>query len=342
MPWTRALKASITGLPAVMPVGGFVLAFAGSFLYFSLAGGDGRGDATGPLAARGDGSAGRRAAPAKGGLVVAFSGAADEPGQGYLARVSLDGSVARMLLEPPRDGGQASNAAPAVSPDGTTVAFQRAVAGPSGPFPPFVFLMRLDGSGAERRLSRGRAAEVDPAWSPDGTRIAFSREVAGRFDLVASAPDGSGLTRLSRTPGFDELNPDWSPDGGRIVFARFENGVENGSGDLLLANPDGTHERALLEDEHDNSSPAWSPDGQRIALIRDGRVAIMAVDGNSPRPLTGATGPRESGPSWSPDGAHIVFTREPGSIVIVRADGSHPVTVPFEKPVIDAVWEPSR
>ncbi|MGH2743114.1 MAG: TolB family protein, partial [Thermoleophilaceae bacterium] len=286
-----------------MPVAAFALAFAGSLLYFSLADGDGSGDAPAPAAAPPDRSAGRRGAPAEGRLVVTFNAAADEPGKGYLARVALDGSVARMLLEPPRRGRLASNAAPAVSPDGTTVAFQRALAGPSRGLPPFVYLMGLDGSGAERRLTRGRAAEVDPAWSPDGTRIAFSREVGGRFDLFASAPGGSALKRLSRTPDADEFSLGWSPDGSRIVFARYERGVEHGSGDLLLANADGTGERLLLGDEHDYSSPAWSPDGRRIALIRDGHLAVMGADGTTPRPLEAVCWParrRSAAPAGTP------------------------------------------
>jgi TolB protein len=328
-------------LPAGMPVGAFALAFAGSLVYFSLADGNRRDDAPVSAAASADRSAGRRGAPAEGGLVVTFSAAPDEPGKGYLARVALDGSVSRMLLEPPGDRGLASNASPAMSPDGTTVAFQRALAGPSGGLPPFVYLMRLDGSAAERRLTRGHAAEVDPAWSPDGTRVAFAREVAGRFDLFAGAPDGSGLTRLSHTPDLDELSPAWSPDGSQIVFARYENGVEHGSGDLLLANGNGTDERLLLGDGHDYSSPAWSPDGRRIAFLRDGHLAVMVVDDSTPRRLTSAKGPKETRPSWSPDGARIALTRDPGSILIVAADGSHPVTVPFEKPANAAVWEPA-
>ena len=350
MQWIRALVGRITHAPAGLPVGAFALAFAGSFLYFSLVDDDGRGDVLAPASGsdgrvdaptRADQNDARRARSAAGSLVVTFSVAADEPGNGYLARVALDGSVAHVLLEPPHDGGQASNASPAVSPDGTTVAFQRAVAGPSGAFPPFIHVMRLDGSRAERRLTHGRAAEVDPAWSPDGTRIVFSREVDGRFDLFVGTFDGSALTRLTRTRDFDELAPAWSPDGSRIAFERVERVVQHGSGDLLLANADGTGESLLLGDQHDYSSPAWSPDGRRLALVRDGQLAVMGVDAATPRPLIGATGAMKVRPSWSPDGTRIAFIREPGSIVIVAADGSHAVRVPLDKPATAAVWEPT-
>jgi Tol biopolymer transport system component len=350
MQWIRALKGRLTLLPAGLPAVAFALAFAGSFLYFSLVDDDGRADApaapnrsegSGDAPAPTDRSDGRRGRAPAARLAVAFTATADEVGKGHLARVALDGSVVRMLLEPPGHGRQASNAAPAVSPDGTTVAFQRALWGPRGAHGPFIYVMRLDGSGAERRLTRGGAAEVDPAWSPDGTRIAFSREVEGRFDLFASAKNGSAATRLTRTQDFDELSPAWSPDGSRIVFARYESGVENGSGDLLLANADGTGETPLLRDEHDYSSPAWSPDGRRLALVRDGHLAVMGADAATPRPLTGATGPMEARPSWSSDGARIAFIREPGTIVVVAADGSHAVTVPFDKPANAAVWEPA-
>src|SRR5918992_801330 len=153
MRWNRARNARVTRLP----VGAFALAFAGSFLYFSLADGDGRG-------------ARPRDAPAEGGLVVTFSAAADEPGKGYLARVALDGSVARMLLEPPGGGGLASHGRPPGSPGGTTVAFSRAVGGRFD-----LFAGASDGSALTRLTHTRGLDELSPAWSPDGSRIVFAR-----------------------------------------------------------------------------------------------------------------------------------------------------------------------
>jgi Tol biopolymer transport system component len=271
---------------------------------------------------------------------VTFSVAVENPDRGFLASIRLDGSDVRMLVEPPGSRGAAANAAPAVSPDGKRVAFQRAVATPERGLPPFIYLVRLDASRPERRLTRGRAPEVDPAWSPDGRRIAFCRAVHGRFDLFTSAPDGTGVRRLTRTPAVDELGPAWSPDGDRIAFARYQDGPENGSGDLWTTRADGSGAKRLLGGRHDYSSPAWSPDGRRIALVQDGHVAVMDAHGTAPRRITGDGQPMEWRPNWSPDGTRIVFTRDPGTILVVDPDGSHLVEVPFEQPATGAAWEP--
>jgi Tol biopolymer transport system component len=66
-----------------------------------------------------------------------------------------------------------------------------------------------------------------------------------------------------------------------------EHGLENGSGDLWLANGDGSGETRLLGGDEDDSSAPRSPDGRRIALLRDSRLAIINADGTSLRRLTG-------------------------------------------------------
>jgi Tol biopolymer transport system component len=313
----------------------FALSFAGSFLYFGLVDRDGGGEP--------DRAAERpRPAAERGRLVVTFSANAADADRGFLASIALDGSDERSLVEPPGGRGQAGNAAPAVSPNGKMVAFQRAVAMPARPLPPFIYLVPLDASRPERRLTRGHTAEVDPAWSPDGAYIAFAREVRGRFDLFTSAPDGSRLRRLTNTPDFDELGPAWSPDGEWIAFARYHHGVEGGSGDVWEMSANGGGEERLLGGRRDYSSPAWSPDGRRLALVQDGRVAVMRADGAAPHRITRESEGMEWRPSWSPNGTRIVFTRDPGTILVVDPDGSHLVEVPFDKPATGAVWGAAR
>ncbi|HEX9306070.1 MAG TPA: hypothetical protein VF894_01190 [Anaeromyxobacter sp.] len=132
---------------ALVPAAVFVLAFAGSLAYFELDDGD-------------HSQPGRAAEPAQanGRLVVTYSATADNPDQGFLGSIKLDGSDLQNVIEPPGAGRAANNGAPSVSPDGETVAFQRAVAGPGGGGPPFIYViplgkilsMRPDGSQATR------------------------------------------------------------------------------------------------------------------------------------------------------------------------------------------------
>lgn len=271
-------------------------------------------------------------------LVLTLFAGGEEHVAGYLASVASDGSGARPITQPPAEDTIASDVAPALSPDGRTVVFQRAVSGPDHSTEPRLYLVRVDGSGL-RRLTRARTAELDPAWSPDGTRIAFTRSARGSFDLVVCAPDGSQLRRLTETRAADEGFPAWSPDGRRIAFARYENGFEAESGDLWLINADGSGPTRVLGGPEDDSEPAWSPDGQRIAFVRNGHLAVMNADASEVRELTGGR-VRDRRPRWSADGSRIVFTRDPGYILVVSADGSGLAQVPLDGLADGAVWEP--
>jgi Tol biopolymer transport system component len=322
---------------ARVPAAAFVLVFAGSLAYFELLDG-GTASTSRPAAST------SRPAAEPGRLVVTYSATARNPDRGFLGTVALDGSDLRNVIEPPGGGRLAVNASPAVSPGGDTAAFQRAVAGPGGGHLPHIYVIPLDGSKPERRLTRGAAAEVDPTWSHDGKRIVFARQVAGRFDLFACAADGSGLTRLTRTPRTDELAPAWSPDGAWIAFARYENGLERGGpGDLWLMSAAGGGERRVRGgDGHDYSGPAWSPDGRQLALLMDGHIAVTDRSGAAVRGLTADEELKESRPSWSSDGSRIAFTRDPGSIVITTPSGSNERKVPFDKAATGVAWVPER
>ena len=318
---------------ALVPAAVFMLAFAGSLAYFVLDD-DGGGPAPSPASGRGE---------PKGRLVVTYSASAQNPDQGFLGSIAADGSDLKTVIDPPGEPRAAANASPSVDPTGDAVVFQRAEAGTGGPRPPYIYVIPLDGSKPERRLTSGHTPEIDPAWSPDGKRIAFARQVRGRFDLFACAPDGSGVVQLTDTPGVDEITPAWSPDGSEIAFARYEHGLERGPGDLWAMSANGRRERRVRgEDGHDYSSPAWAPDGKRLALLVDAHVAVTDVQGSAVRGLTADEELKETRPSWSPDGSRIAFTRDPGTILTIRPDGSQEVKVPFEKAANGVDWGPAR
>jgi Tol biopolymer transport system component len=308
------------GLLAVgAPLAAFVVVFVVSLTAFGLDG----DERPNPAAKAGPEGKGR--------VVFTLSADTAEPAEGYLASARLDGSDVRPITEAP-EAGLASDDSPAVSPDGTVVAFQRSVPGES----PHIYVVGIDGTGL-RRLTEGPAAEIAPAWSPDGTRIAFSRAVGDRFDLVVSDADGSRLTQLTQTPNADEDGASWSPNGAQLVFTRFARDNE----DLWVIDVDGANAHALVRGPHEDSSPAWAADGARIALVRDGRIALFTFERFEVEFLTPAGLVKEAGPSWSPDGDRIVFTRDPGTILVVDADGAKATPVPFDGQATGAVWVPA-
>lgn len=137
---------------------------------------------------------------------------------------NLPDPTAARLLTVPLAGGAARDAAalfggsvgdPAVSPDGTRIAFVRGKD-----------LMIADrGGGGVRRLLTARSRLAAPVWSPDGSRIAYvvDRSDAGRgvYSMVGVVDVESRETRfLSPGVGADH-NPVWSADGARVAFIRF-------------------------------------------------------------------------------------------------------------------------
>ena len=96
---------------------------------------------------------------------------------------------------------------PAVSPDGTQVAFTA-----------LGDLWVHTIGGDTRRLTDDPWVEADPAWSPDGGRLAFASDRAGGLDLYVRDLETGGDRRV--TEGAAAVLPAWSPDGTRIAFVR--------------------------------------------------------------------------------------------------------------------------
>ena len=100
------------------------------------------------------------------------------------------------------------SSAPAWSPDGRTIAFNRPIHGTEEAH---MWTVRPNGTGL-RQLTRQPVSTDQPSWSPDGRRLALAiprgPEVLPR-DIATIRADGSGLRVLTHSGG-DNFNPDWS------------------------------------------------------------------------------------------------------------------------------------
>jgi Tol biopolymer transport system component len=100
--------------------------------------------------------------------------------------------------------------APAVSPDGTTIAYTGHAKSRTE-----VFLVAPDGAGRKQLTrSKPRAGASRPSWSPDGTEIVYarSRGIGGDTDLFAVRSDGTGTRALTRPfpNGGSPDDPTWT------------------------------------------------------------------------------------------------------------------------------------
>jgi dipeptidyl aminopeptidase/acylaminoacyl peptidase len=239
----------------------------------------------------------------------------ESPGQLYSVRP--DGTGLERLTQAGADF-----LSPAVSPDGSMIAFVRFVQG----FPPTpivhegIYVMRADGSDMRELLTTGKPKPVSVsqlAWSPDGSQIAFIRnfyvghsESDFGHELWIMGADGSEPHRIvdRQIESFS-----WAPDGSRIAFAEQGLNGDSFAWDLHLMDADGSNAEQLTNDGR-SRLPAWSPDGATLAYQRWGddrptQVYVMNIGdpGRAAHPiLTGRAG--FDSLTWSPDSSAVAIS----------------------------------
>jgi serine/threonine protein kinase len=81
-----------------------------------------------------------------------------------------------------------------------------------------LWLVWLDGSQPEWRITYAPQNDYDPAWSPAGDLIAFVSEQTGNGDIYISTPLGFNLRRITLNEDALDRHPSWSPDGRYVAF----------------------------------------------------------------------------------------------------------------------------
>ncbi|HEX3426021.1 MAG TPA: prolyl oligopeptidase family serine peptidase [Acidimicrobiales bacterium] len=174
---------------------------------------------------------------------------------------------------PPRPlvaDGQASS--PAVSPDGTQVAFVR-----DGRHVAVASL--LDGGPWPFRLSESPDFALDPAWSPDGATVAWVEWDVPAMPWDASrimvAPaDAAAPARAVPVPHPEAVSvsqPRFSPDGSALAFLCDATGSLN----LWRADADGGNAAPLVEEPFEHGEGSWGPGARTYAWSPDGRQLVF-------------------------------------------------------------------
>jgi len=209
---------------------------------------------------------------------------------------------------------------PALSPDGTRVAF--AWAGEEGVNSDIY--VKQPGAELPLRLTHHQASESFPAWSPDGSTIAYVR--TGRRWGIHTIPAIGGTPQLvvSTAPGVYGL--DWSPDGRFLVFSGPH---EPGNTPAIVMVSVETGETSFLTSPQPpytcDFSPAFSPDGSRVGFVRTGPqyqqdVYVVPTTGGTPERVTHYQR-QVTGFDWMPDGRELIFAAAPsGEYSLWRID----------------------
>ncbi len=107
---------------------------------------------------------------------------------------------------------------PAISPDGTTIAFG---------FRGHIFTVPAAG-GLAIPLTGGPAHDSSPVWSPDGKLIAFASDRYGHNDVYVTSPQGGAVRRLT-TYSTDAVPVSFTPDGQYVLFNAYRMGTPQSS-----------------------------------------------------------------------------------------------------------------
>jgi TolB protein len=206
--------------------------------------------------------------------------------------------------------GEWDDITPAVSPDGSLLAFASNRRGYWD-----LYLFNLS-TGDINPLTLSPEYDAAPSWSPDGKWLVFQSYVTNADtgegnlellirDVTASEPASAQPLRLTDQGGGD-FSPVWSPSGRQIAFVS-QRGGEN---DIWLADLDKVEDRftnlshnPLSPDAH----PRWSPDGRWLAWDAqvEGISYIYLWDAASPQTPIEPRFPGKN-PLWSADG-QILF-----------------------------------
>ena len=213
------------------------------------------------------------------------------------------------MAEPVDSGWVGSFSFPALSPDGTRLAF-----GSQGD----VWIKRL-GATPPARLTLDEGENFRPAWTPDGDSVLLDDDT----QLWTRRADGGGQAVLTTTNERGITAPLWSPDGQWLVYRTNVNLA--GRSDILAIRPgQDSMPRELVATEFREMSPAISPDGRWLAYSSDetGRSEVYVVPFPNPE-VGGMWRVSQAGgdvPRWSRSGRELFYHGGRGSMVAVEVE----------------------
>lgn len=187
--------------------------------------------------------------------------------------------------------GDASETAPAWSPDDRHLAFARLRADTCE-----IWIVDADAGGERRVAPCGTRDSLQMSWSPDGASLAVTagahRPAAPSHIEQLDIATGTTAPLTAPPPGdLGDESPAFSPDGRSIAFVR---SISGSIDDIYVAPAAGGEPRRVTTDNADVLGLDWDRDGEHIVFSseRGGGISVwrVAASGGEPSLIAGGGG----------------------------------------------------
>src|SRR5438874_11642830 len=220
-----------------------------------------------------------------------------------------------------------------------------------------IFLINPNG-GEAQQLTKSETAIGNFAWSEDGNTIAYTateptaqplkdrKEYFGDYDVVregysyvhlwtfdvaeATKTPVAGKQRTKKKDfGVDSFS--WSPDGSTIAFSATVNPdlIQGATSDRYLLKLGDASVKKIVATPGPDSNPRFSPDGKQIVFssamgnalyfASSSKLALVSVDGGTPRSITDSFDENPGLVEWEADGIYFTGLQKTASHIF-RAD----------------------
>jgi dipeptidyl aminopeptidase/acylaminoacyl peptidase len=231
-----------------------------------------------------------------------------------------------------------------------------------------IFLINPEG-GEALQLTKSESSVGGYSWSQDSKSIAFTatdqpakpqkdrKEHLGDFEVVRKDYNHSHIWTLdvaealqspvtgkqrTKKKDFSVGSFSWSPDSKTIAFSATVNPdlVQGATADIYLLNLADDSIKTLVSQPGPDSGPRWSPDGKQIVFssamgnakyfASNSQLAVVGLDGGTPRSLTASFDENPGFVAWKKEGIYFgalqktaahLFLIDPTTLKTVRITG---------------------
>jgi eukaryotic-like serine/threonine-protein kinase len=226
---------------------------------------------------------------------------------GGLRLYSTETGEQRSLTEPPAD--ELGDTAPAVSPDGRTLAFSRVLPDNYNVALWFLHLgEEYKPVGKEEKIETGNMMNTGAAWLPDGSELVFTAGSGSNLGMWRVVTSNGATPQRINLDANNAFAPAVSRLGHRLAFVISKFDLNIWRIDLKGTSKKPNVPFQFIASTDLDNYPTYSPDGRRIAFVSQ-RSGNSDSDGTKATQLTSFGGSGAVyGPNWSPDSQSIAFT----------------------------------